>query len=60
MGFWALRGKGVPVSMIGNEIIYGFNLINIENALIQIGYDIEKEANTQHTDTVTFSSNSYF
>jgi glutaredoxin len=38
MGWWALRGRGVPVSVIGPEIVHGFNLPAIDRALAALGY----------------------
>lgn len=40
LGFWALRGRGVPVSVIGEEIIYGYDGQKITDALISSGYEI--------------------
>lgn len=41
MGFWALRGRGVPVSVIGPEVVYGFDLARINQSLAQLGYSIK-------------------
>jgi mycoredoxin len=41
MGFWALRGKGVPVSAIGPDVVYGFDLEQINRSLIKLGYQID-------------------
>jgi glutaredoxin len=41
MGFWALRGKGVPISAIGPDVVYGFDLERINRALIKLGYRID-------------------
>jgi glutaredoxin len=38
MGWWTLRGRGVPVSVIGPEIVHGFDLPAIDRALIALGY----------------------
>lgn len=38
MGFWALRAHGVPVSVIGPHIIYGYDIQKIEGALQELGY----------------------
>ena len=40
LGFWALRARGVPVSVIGEEIIYGYDGQKITDALVSSGYDI--------------------
>lgn len=38
LGFWALRGRGVPVSVIGPAVIYGYDLDRIGRALGESGY----------------------
>jgi mycoredoxin len=38
LGFWALRGRGVPVSAIGPKIVYGYRVDEIAQALSAIGY----------------------
>ena len=40
MGFWTLRGRGVPLLVIGPEIIYGFDMERIGGALTRLGYKI--------------------
>ena len=40
LGFWALRGTGVPVSVIGPDIIYGFDVGKIETSLAGLGYPV--------------------
>ena len=40
LGFWALRARGVPVSVIGEEIIYGYDGQKITDALVTAGYEI--------------------
>lgn len=40
LGFWALRATGVPVSVIGSEVIYGYDGQGITDALVTAGYDI--------------------
>ena len=40
LGFWALRARGVPVSVIGEEIIYGYDGQKITDALVSSGYEI--------------------
>lgn len=39
MGFWTLRGRGVPVSVIGPEVIYGYDVPRLTGALALLGYD---------------------
>lgn len=46
-GFWALRGRGVPVSVIGAEVIYGYDGQVIADALVQAGYVIPADWPTQ-------------
>jgi glutaredoxin len=41
LGFWALRGRGVPVSVVGPEIIYGYDMPKISKALQTLGYKVE-------------------
>lgn len=38
MGFWALRGRGVPVSVIGPTVVYGYDVERIGRALGESGY----------------------
>ena len=38
LGFLALRGRGVPITVIGPEVVYGFQLKKIDRALKKIGY----------------------
>lgn len=38
MGFWTLRGRGVPVSAIGPKVIYGYDVAHIAFALRDLGY----------------------
>ena len=40
LGFWALRGRGVPVSVIGEQVIYGYDGQAITDALVSAGYEI--------------------
>ena len=38
MGFWALRGTGVPISAVGPDVVYGYDLQKIETSLGRLGY----------------------
>ncbi len=38
LGFWALHAKGVPVSVIGPEVVYGYQVEEIQKALGGLGY----------------------
>ncbi|HEX7026958.1 MAG TPA: glutaredoxin domain-containing protein [Gammaproteobacteria bacterium] len=42
MGFWTLRGRGVPVSVIGPEVVYGYDLEKINRSLAALGYKVEE------------------
>ena len=39
-GFWALRAKGVLVSVVGPEVIYGYDINRINKLLINLGYSL--------------------
>jgi len=43
LGFWALRGRGVPVSVIGERVVYGYDGQAITDALVDAGYEIPLE-----------------
>lgn len=38
IGFWALRGRGVPVSAIGPKVVYGYRVDQIKSALNALGH----------------------
>lgn len=38
LGFWTLRGRGVPVSAIGPQIVYGYDVARLTAALSRLGY----------------------
>lgn len=38
LGFWALRGRGVPVSAIGPKVVYGYRVEQIQAALQALGH----------------------
>lgn len=38
LGFWALRGRGVPVSAVGEKIIYGYRVDELAAAAAALGY----------------------
>lgn len=44
MGFWTLRGRGVPVSTVGTDIIHGYDMKKIEKSLAKLGYQIIPDA----------------
>ncbi len=37
-GFWALRARGVPVSVIGPKVVYGYDINTINQSLVELGY----------------------
>jgi len=39
MGFWTLRGRGVPVAVVGADIIYGLNVGKMQESLKRLGYE---------------------
>ena len=39
MGMWALRGRGVPVVVVGADIIYGLDFGKPREALARLGHD---------------------
>ncbi len=39
-GYWALKGRGVPVSVIGSEIIHGYDGQIITDTLVSAGFTI--------------------
>ena len=39
-GFWALRARGVPVSVIGPEVVYGYDIATINQNLVNLGYGL--------------------
>ncbi len=46
MGFWALRARGVPVSVIGEQVIHGYDGQVITDALVDAGYEIPADWST--------------
>jgi glutaredoxin len=38
-GFWALRARGVPVSIIGPTVVYGYDIDKINRSLVELGYN---------------------
>tara|TARA_R110002096_G_scaffold135780_1_gene287857 strand:- start:1531 stop:1899 length:369 start_codon:yes stop_codon:yes gene_type:complete len=43
IGFWALRAHGVPVSVIGEAVIHGYDGQVITDALVGAGYEIPSQ-----------------
>lgn len=44
LGYWALRGRGVPVLVIGSKIVYGYRVEEIQKALRDLGYQYRPAA----------------
>ncbi len=40
-GFWALRARGVPVSVVGPKVVYGYDINKISEQLTSLGYDLK-------------------
>ncbi len=58
LGFWTLRGRGVPVSAIGPKIVYGYDVARIALALKDLGYTFIPASDQQspqgsHTDAMS-------
>ena len=47
VGFWALRGTAVPVSVVGPDIIYGFDMVKINEALQRLDYTMSDARNNK-------------
>ena len=39
-GFWSLRARGVPVTVIGPEVVYGYDIDTTNKYLINLGYSL--------------------
>ncbi|HSN71178.1 MAG TPA: glutaredoxin domain-containing protein [Steroidobacteraceae bacterium] len=48
MGFWALRARGVPVSVVGPQIIHGYQEVALESALAELGYPVDLVTLARH------------
>ncbi len=50
-GFWALRARGVPVSVIGPDVVYGYDIDKINQSLVNLGHNLKYlEYNAQVSD----------
>lgn len=61
LGFWTLRGHGVPVSAIGPKVIYGYDVARIVFALKDLGYTFipvsdQKSADEPEKDAIGSSA----
>ena len=41
VGFLLLGGRGVPVTVVGPRVVYGYDLAALQTALGEIGHDVE-------------------
>ncbi|MEM7304712.1 MAG: glutaredoxin family protein [Pseudomonadota bacterium] len=48
LGFLLLGGRGVPLVVVGENIIYGYDGIEITDALADAGYEIPLDWEAQH------------
>lgn len=48
LGFLLLGGRGVPLVVIGENIIYGYDGIEITNALSDAGYELPLDWETEN------------
>ncbi len=39
--WWALRVRGVPATLVGSELIYGFNTTKLTSTLDRAGFSVE-------------------
>ena len=58
LGFWTLRGRGIPVSAIGPRIIYGYDVARIAFALKELGYTFIPVSDRKPTNDVESGANS--
>lgn len=43
IGFWALRARGVPVTVVGSKVVYGYRVREIEPALKALGHSLDTD-----------------
>jgi glutaredoxin len=48
LGWWTVGGRGVPVSVVGEQVVYGYQLDKIDEGLITLGYDMKEQPPTEH------------
>ncbi len=41
LGFWALRARGVPVTVAGPVVVYGYQVDELQQALASLGHEVE-------------------
>lgn len=56
LGFWALRGRGVPVSVVGGEIVYGYDLPKLTAAFDKLGLRLIPARTTPDADDLQAGS----
>ena len=39
-GYWVLRARGVPVSVIGPSVVYGYDINKINQSLENLGFNL--------------------
>jgi mycoredoxin len=58
LGFWTLRGRGIPVSAIGPRVIYGYDVARIAFALKDLGYTFVPVSDQKAPNDVESGANS--
>ncbi len=58
LGFWTLRGRGIPVSAIGPKVIYGYDVARIAFALQDLGYTFIPVSDQRPTSDAESGANS--
>lgn len=46
LGMWTLRGRGVPVAVVGEKVIYGYRVDQLAFAFKELGYTYLSAATT--------------
>jgi glutaredoxin len=41
LGFWTLRARGIPVSVVGPQVIYGYQIDKVQSALEKLNYPFD-------------------
>lgn len=41
LGFWTLRARGVPVSVVGPQVIYGYQMEKMQDALEKLDHSFD-------------------
>jgi len=56
MGFWALKGRGVPITVIGPEVIYGVDLETTRQYLSEAGYKLSTLTNQEKQNSLSLQA----